>query len=457
MGPASMLRVAVLGLGCVLGCAESHQVEVDAALPVDSGVDSGRREMDAGLRCGADEFVWNSICRPCPSGSSNEAGDDPTGPNTQCDDACTAIDGIACSTYLKGNVPNPGNGFGTTVEIDGNLMVVADHQLIHTFQREGNRWEYVSGFANHHRFVELSEGRLLVGNLLYEHLGNSWELYGAVSPPAGVDHGQLYGHISGDRIIIASPFESSDGRGVNPTLNGNRRPESGAAYIFRFQDRRLVPEAMLKASNPETGDQFGVHVAIDGDNAVVTSQTQTYFFHRNDGGWVEEAVVAGRVHGPGKIAIDGDTVVIPSREPNSVGTVYERNAGSWDAFALPDHRSFNASVHEAALDGDTLVIGVVDFMGGQGLNPPPGEQVGGAGGALIFQRQGERWERIHVLRPDVNENDVSGTAVAISGDTIAIGAPNEAGSGVLFDGDPFDNSRPNAGAVWLRRIPGLTR
>jgi len=51
--------------------------------------------------CATDEFVRNNTCNPCPSGQTNDAGDDPTGPDTVCDpeDECARALGVPCATF----------------------------------------------------------------------------------------------------------------------------------------------------------------------------------------------------------------------------------------------------------------------------------------------------------------------------------------------------------------------
>lgn len=46
------------------------------------------------LLCGEDEYVFEGSCLSCPPGTTNEAGDDSTGPNTSCDAILIFQDGF---------------------------------------------------------------------------------------------------------------------------------------------------------------------------------------------------------------------------------------------------------------------------------------------------------------------------------------------------------------------------
>ena len=46
------------------------------------------------MLCAEDTFVLANACVACPAGSTNAAGDDPSGPDSVCDDACSAGFGI---------------------------------------------------------------------------------------------------------------------------------------------------------------------------------------------------------------------------------------------------------------------------------------------------------------------------------------------------------------------------
>src|SRR4030095_10897832 len=68
-----------------------------------------------------------------------------------------------------------------------------------------------------------------------------------------------------------------------------------------------------------------------------------------------------------------------------------------------------------AMSGDTIVVGASFDDTAAGLN---------AGSAYVYVRSGTTWsEQAHLLASDVAADDFFGGSVAISGDTIVVGAP----------------------------------
>jgi hypothetical protein len=64
--------------------------------------------------------------------------------------------------------------------------------------------------------------------------------------------------ILGDTIVVGAPDASDDEFG-NP----------GAAYVYVLDGSKWIRQAILKASNPGSGDKFGCSVSISGDTIVV--------------------------------------------------------------------------------------------------------------------------------------------------------------------------------------------
>jgi uncharacterized delta-60 repeat protein len=75
--------------------------------------------------------------------------------------------------------------------------------------------------------------------------------------------------IDGDTIVVGAREEQSGARGVNGDESDNSAGAAGAAYIFVRTGESWTQQAYLKASNTESGDFFGVSVAISGNTVVV--------------------------------------------------------------------------------------------------------------------------------------------------------------------------------------------
>ena len=113
-----------------------------------------------------------------------------------------------------------------------------------------------------------------------------------------------------------------------------------------------------------------------------------------------------------------------------------------------------------ALSGDTLAVGApfessatTGVNGDQADNNAPG-----AGAVYVFVRSGSTWAQQAYLKASNTEaRDVFGRSVALSGDTLAVGASWEDSAATGVNGDQADNSfatdaYSGSGAVYVRII-----
>jgi hypothetical protein len=196
----------------------------------------------------------------------------------------------------------------------------------------------------------------------------------------------------------------------------------GAAYVFTRSGGTWTERQKLTASDGATFDEFGSSVAIDGDTIVVgareadvggsQNQGAAYVFTRSGTTWTEQrkltALDGGASEGFGRsVAISGGTVVVGTRSAAYVFTP----SGTQQKLTNQGSVNFGFSV---AIEGDTIVVGA------------PWTSVGGnvrRGAAYVFVRSGETWtERQQLTASDGAAEDNFGYSVAISGDTIVIGA-----------------------------------
>jgi trimeric autotransporter adhesin len=109
------------------------------------------------------------------------------------------------------------------------------------------------------------------------------------------------------------------------------------------------------------------------------------------------------------------------------------------------------------LSDDTMVVGApIDFSGSRGIDgaesdPSTNNDFGGArGAAYVYVRENARWSRQAYLKasnPDVD--DWFGNSVAVSGDTIVIGAWYEDSGAGGPNANQYDNRVRDSGAVYV--------
>ena len=72
----------------------------------------------------------------------------------------------------------------------------------------------------------------------------------------------------------------------------------------------------------------------------------------------------------------------------------------------------------------------------------------GSGAVYVFIRSGGTWvQQAYLKASNSGVNDQFGSALAISGDTIVVGAWQEASNANTINGNQLDNSVPAAGAA----------
>ncbi|MHC4959610.1 MAG: cadherin-like beta sandwich domain-containing protein [Planctomycetota bacterium] len=271
--------------------------------------------------------------------------------------------------------------------------------------------------------------------------------------------------LDGDTLAVGAEYESSKATGVNGDQSNTDAPGAGAVYVFtRDASGTWSQQAYLKASNAEEGDRFGTSLALHGDTLVVGAPNgrAAYVFVRDTGGaWSQQAILTEAPSSSffgAAVAVHGDTIAVGARlEDFSRGAVYvftRDGSGAWsrqDRFEGLDRDDwFGVAV---ALEGDTLAVGAVgEDSNATGVDGDEADNgAGWAGAAYVYVRDaGGAWSRQAYLKAsNTDGNDFFGASVALSGDTLAVGAPFEASDATGVDGDEGNDDEPQAGAVYL--------
>ncbi len=229
--------------------------------------------------------------------------------------------------------------------------------------------------------------------------------------------------ISGGRIAVGD---------ADPGSTGQVFTYAAQAGLWQF-------DASATASDGASGDRFGAACALDGDTLVVGAYTAdvagftdagaAYVFERVGANWVQQQkFVAGVPRGQGQfgtaVAISGSTLAIgaPQTDINSRGEVdvYVRVGSIWmfQQKLVPNGLTPGARAGTAlALRGDLMAIGA-PFHTVNSLNS--------AGRAFVFQRGGGSWSEVAAISsPAMVASGTFGRALALSEDRLVIGAPGE--------------------------------
>jgi hypothetical protein len=261
--------------------------------------------------------------------------------------------------------------------------------------------------------------------------------------------------------LTASDAEAFDDFGYSVSISldtaivgadGADAPESnsGAAYIFREIDGVWLEIATLTASDGAAADLFGIGVAISGDTAIVgawsdddagTNSGSAYVFKEVDGVWEEVAKLTAddgaAFDGFGRyVAIEGDTAVIGADSDDDAGaqsgSAYvfrDIGGGAWVQIAkltADDGATGDQFGQNVAISGDTVVVGAP-------LHDAAGSN---SGSAYVFREVGSDWIQIAKLTAsDASASDFFGVRVAISGNRVVAGA-----SGDVVAGQPLGSA-----------------
>ncbi|MFN2589923.1 MAG: FG-GAP repeat protein [Actinomycetota bacterium] len=193
-----------------------------------------------------------------------------------------------------------------------------------------------------------------------------------------------------------------------------------------------------------TDDNFAYHVAVEGDTLIAGAPLDDVdgkkdagsasIFVRSGTDWIQKKLKApdgGANDGFGRwVDISGDTVVIaaPSHATAAgpgagAAYVFVRSNGDWQhQFTLTarDGKAGDLFSRSVAISGDTVVVGAPFHDHGTLLTD--------SGSAYVFVRNGTTWSQQQEIRePDAAANDRFAHAVDIDGETIIVGSPQDDG------------------------------
>lgn len=303
--------------------------------------------------------------------------------------------------------------------------------------------------------------------------------------------------MSGDTVVVGADWEDSNATGVNGDPSNNSATDSGAAYVFVRTGTNWTQQAYLKASNTGPGDRFGYAVAVSGDivvvGAVFESSSATgvngnqsdnsaagsgaaYVFVRDGTNWSQQAYLKASNTGAGdlfgdEVAVSGDTVVVSAFTEDSSATgvngdesnndapdsgaayVFVRSGTTWtqQAYVKASNTGAGDAFYKLALSGDTLVVGAPrEDSNATGVN---GDQLDDsasfAGAAYVFVRTGTNWSQQAYLKGSNTEAGDRFSFVAVSGDTLVVGAFGEDSSTTGVNGDQSDSGASDSGAAYV--------
>jgi hypothetical protein len=393
--------------------------------------------------------------------------------------------------YLKASNTEAEDNFGWSVAISGETIVVGAY-LEDGNETGGNGIQTDNGAVN--------SGAAYV----FVRSGTAWsqQAYLKASNTGANDVFGFSVAISGETIVVGAEGEDSNAIGVGGVQTNNSVAESGAAYVFVRSGVAWSQQAYLKASSTGSNDYFGESVAISGETIVVGAYGEdsnargvdgnetdngavnsgaAYVFVRSGTAWSQQAYLKASNTGAfdkfgGSVAISGETIVVGAEGEGSNATgvngdqannsaarsgaayVFVRSGVAWSqqaylkASSTGSNDQFGISV---AISGETIVVGANrEDSNARGVNG--NETDNGAidsGAAYVFVRSGAAWsQQAYIKASNTGQSDDFGISVAISGETIVVGAFQEDSNATGVNGIQADNSVAASGAAYVFRV-----
>lgn len=235
--------------------------------------------------------------------------------------------------------------------------------------------------------------------------------------PAGAESGGG----SGGEVNSPSGGSGAMEPGTGGSDSGGTLVESGADPIY------------LQASNADAGDLFGGSIALSGDALTLAV------------GASREASAVADATFEDNAAADSGALYVFSAE----GGPFEQNAYLKADDPLTGD-VFGSAVALSA-DGKTLAVGAPYEMSATENGE---DALDDAGGVYLFEREDDTWRLQEHIKPSVPQEDsFFGISLSLSqdGSTLAVGAEGENSASTGVEGDPYDDSAGDAGAVYVFR------
>ncbi|CAM8671779.1 FG-GAP repeat [Comamonadaceae bacterium] len=412
----------------------------------------------------------------------------------------------SAQAYVKASNGSVGFQFGESVALSGDTLAVgaAGESSSDTTITNGN-----SASADH---SAINAGAAYV----FVRSGSDWsqQAYLKASNAESADIFGSTIAISGDTIVVGANQEDSNQTTItngSTSSTNNSAVASGAAYVFVRNGSTWSQQAYLKASNAGVSDGFGKALAISGDTIVVgtfsedsnqttitngsTASTDdsavtsgaAYVFVRSDNTWSQQAYLkAANARSDGyfgqSVSISADTIVVgaigdrsnqttitngstassdTSATASGAAFVFVRNGSTWSQQAYLKASNANSSDffgQSVGISGDTIVVGADGEDSNQttitnGSTASADNSTSFSGAAYVFVRSGNDWsQQAYFKAPNAEANDNFGARVAISGDTVVVGASDESSNQTTITNGSTasaNNAASSAGAAYV--------
>lgn len=393
--------------------------------------------------------------------------------------------GTLATTYVKAFNSRAGFGFGNSVAIDGDTVVVgaltedgygagidgnegssgntgAGAAYVAVLDKNGKwtRQAYLKSdapgkFDGFGESVAIDGDTIAVGSpgdsnhgavFIFVRRGSKWSQQAKLTEPGSPsDENGAFGRrvaLRGDRLIVSA------------TLTDVVNIDSGYVYAFTRQGTtwkegpkptsgQTVKQHPVPADATFTSqDIFGSSLALDGERLAIAEEQGTgsifMMLHSSTGWLVENQItMADGALARARVALEGDTLA--AALPTGSVYIFERTGSTWT------RRSTLTAFDPAATDGFGTSVALKN-----GLLVVGSGCIQCAGGISTFIKSADGWVNgTFVSVPNLDPTDGFGAAVAISGNRIVAGAPLEDSKSNSFNQSGANNDARESGAAFI--------
>ena len=329
------------------------------------------------------------------------------------------------------------------VSIDGDTLAVGAHQ------EDSNQTTITNGTTASSNNSTSRSGAVYV----YKRTGTSWaqEAYIKAANANSNDRFGSYLALSGDTLAVGAYYEDSNQTTItNGTTasSNNSSSNSGAVYVYKRTGTSWAQEAYIKAANSDAGDNLGKRIALDGDTLAVGNTSED----------------------SNQTTITNGTTASSNNSNSGSGAVYvyKRTGTSWaqEAYIKAANNDtdddFGVGV---ALSEDTLAVGARFEDSNQttittGTTASSNNSSTDSGAVYVYKHTGTSWaQQAYIKAANNDASDTFGWSVALSGNTLAVGAPAESSNQTTITNGSTasnDDSSSKSGAVYVYKRTGTS-
>ena len=282
--------------------------------------------------------------------------------------------------------------------------------------------------------------------------------------------------ICGNTVVVGAYTFVNPGGPMIPageTLPVLKNP-NGVVYVFTEPATgwaNMTQTAELTPSDVSPGGSIGMAVSISGNTVVAEGPGADYVFTEPSTGWANMTQTAKLTVSDGNpddsigmaVSISGNTVVGAGGNTVAVhggeaAYVFTEPSAGWTNITqaarltakrtASDGAAYESFGDSVAISGNTMVVGAPDATVGASASQ---------GAAYVFTRSGSDWVQVaRLTASDGTANDDFGGSISISGDTIVVGASDATVAANIDQGAVYIFIEPASGWMNMTETAKLT-